>query len=100
MKAIKVQYTVREDFVETNKQNIAAVMAELRSKGNVGVMYSAYIMEDGVTFVHFVIQRDEAAAEVVPSMESFKKFQADLQTGVTVKPEAVTLDPIGASFEV
>ncbi len=31
MKTVKVHYTVKESYVETNKANIGAVMADLRS---------------------------------------------------------------------
>ena len=34
MKAAKVQYTVKEDFAETNKNNIAQVMSGLRKLNN------------------------------------------------------------------
>ena len=36
MSSVRVQYTVRPEYTETNKRNIAAVMAELRELGNPG----------------------------------------------------------------
>jgi hypothetical protein len=59
MKAVKVQYTVREDYVETNKRNIEAVMSELRGLNNLGLKYSSFLLDDGKTFVHFNMYRDE-----------------------------------------
>ena len=44
MKAVKVQYTVKADYAETNKQNIAKVMSELRSTHNSDVKYSAFVL--------------------------------------------------------
>jgi hypothetical protein len=99
MEASIVQYTVREDYVETNKANINAVMAELRSLGDKGVKYSVFTKEDGKTFVHFVMFRDEEASEVIPNLESFKKFREQLQTGAVVKPVAEELDFVDSHFE-
>ena len=53
MRAVKVEYTVKPEYVATNKANIQKVMDELRGLGNTGVLYSTYIKEDGVSFVHF-----------------------------------------------
>ena len=36
MRAVKVEYTVKPEYVETNKANIQKVMDELRSLGNTG----------------------------------------------------------------
>ena len=99
MKAVKVEYTVREDFVSQNKQNIQAVMDALKKKGDVGVLYSAWTKEDGKTFVHIVFQRDEQAAEAVPSLPEFKHFQSELKTGIEVPPKAEPLELAGSSFE-
>ena len=59
MRAVKVEYTVKPEYVATNKANIQKVMDELRSLGNTGILYSTYVKEDGVSFVHFSIHRDE-----------------------------------------
>lgn len=100
MKASIVQYMVREDYVKTNKTNISAVMAELRSLGDNGVKYSVFIKEDGKTFVYFVVFRDEKASNIIPNLESFKKFREQLQTGAVVKPEAEELDFVDSHFEL
>jgi L-rhamnose mutarotase len=99
MEASIIQYTVKEDYVETNKANIKAVMAELRSLGDKGIKYSVFIKEDGKSFVHFVVFRDEEASNVIPNLESFKKFREQLQTGAVVKPVAEELDFIDSHFE-
>ena len=100
MKAVKVEYTVREDFVEKNKQNIQAVMEALKKMGDVGVQYSSWTKEDGKTFIHIVFQRDEKAAAVVPNLEEFKHFQKELKTALEVPPKAEPLEIVGSSFDM
>jgi len=99
MKTVKVEYTVRDDYVETNKQNINAVMAELRSLGDKGVQYSAFLKDDGKTFVHFAMSRDEEASQVVPNLESFKVFREQLQTGAETPPVQEELDLVDSSLD-
>ena len=55
MRAVKVEYTVKPEYVATNKANIQKVMDELRGLGNTGILYSTYIKEDGVSFVHIFL---------------------------------------------
>ena len=73
MKVTRVQYTVRSEFVEENKQNIEAVMRELRALGNNDVRYAVYLHDDGKTFMHLVHQNTaeaEAAADVARTRSS------------------------------
>jgi quinol monooxygenase YgiN len=79
MKAIKVQYTVQDSFIETNKQNIAQVMSALKSANISGVQYAAFTLEDGKTFVHVAVFQDEAGLQALNSLEAFKSFQAALK---------------------
>jgi len=100
MKTVKVEYRVRPDYVETNKQNIKNVMKELQGLGDVGVHYSAYVKEDGQSFVHIAMQRDEAAAKVVPNLESFKTFRTQLKTGLEIEPKSEELQMVEKSFDL
>jgi putative heme iron utilization protein len=99
MKAIKVEYTVREDFVKTNKENISAVMNELKGL-NAGVKYFVSIKEDGKSFVHIAISRDEQSRNVIPNLESFKKFQEQLKTGLESPPKSENLETVNSSFDI
>ena len=53
MKIIRVQYTVKPEYAEQNKMNIAQVMKDLRALNNPNTKYASYLEEDGVTFMHF-----------------------------------------------
>jgi len=51
MRAVKVEYTVKPEYVSTNKANIQKVMDELRALGDVGILYSSYVKEDGCKII-------------------------------------------------
>jgi hypothetical protein len=38
MKAVKVQYTLKAEYAETNKANINKVMADLQELANLGII--------------------------------------------------------------
>ena len=69
MKVTRVQYTVRSDFADENKRNIAAVMRELRSLGNDDVRYAVYLQGDGKTFMHLAQQNTPEAERLPTSLE-------------------------------
>ena len=101
MMITKIQYTVKPEFVETNKQNIQAVMEELKSLGNNNIRYSSYIFEDGKTFMHFVVAKDEETNKILTGLEVFKKFQTELKaSGPEVPPKVDHLNLVGSSFEI
>jgi putative heme iron utilization protein len=100
MQAIRVRYTVNTDFVATNRQNIAAVMAELRALGDVGVKYASFLEPDGKTFLHVVVARDQQAQDLVPALAAFKAFQAALRPNLEVPPQTEAWQVVGTSFDV
>ena len=73
MKLIRVQYTIKPEFVENNKKNISAVMDEIKSIGDNDVKYIASQHEDGNTFMHVVIYKNEEAENLPASLDSFKE---------------------------
>jgi hypothetical protein len=100
MKAIKVEYTVKPEYVNTNKSNIQKVMEELKSLGNVGVLYSVYTKEDGCSFVHFAIYRNANEPNIIPTLKSFQAFNEQLKKeGLTAPPVTLKLDMVAKSFE-
>ncbi len=96
MHTIRVQYTVREDFIATNEANIQAVMDELRAAGHAGVRYSAY--REGTTFTHLVVMDDPSLGGVVPGLAAFQRFRAGLKEGATSPPNQTELSFVGSSF--
>jgi hypothetical protein len=98
MHAVRVQYTVRPDFVATNEANIRAVMDELRALGEIGVYYSAFRLGDGLSFLHLVVMDDVNKAGIVPGLAAFKDFRTALREGLQSPPSDETWTVVGTSF--
>ena len=87
MKVTRVQYTARSEFVEENRNNIDAVMRELRAAGNTDVRYAVYLHDDGKTFMHLV-HHNTVEAEVLPtSLDTFKHFHTRLKANLEIAPK-------------
>ena len=78
MSVTKVQYTVKDEYVETNKRNIKEVMKELRALNNSTVFYDAYLLDDGKTFMHIAGSKDGQPGDVIGKLASFKVFREGL----------------------
>ena len=101
MKAVKVEYTVKPEYVATNKANIQKVMDELRALGDVGILYSSYVKEDGVSFVHFSIHRDSEEPNLLTTLPAFKAFSTQLKAeGIVTPPQSTKLEMVGKSFDL
>ena len=101
MNAVKVQYTVKESYVETNKANIRRVMADLRAINNPNIKYSAFLLDDGKSFVHFVMRADDEAQKTLSDLPSFQEFQRQLrESDPEVAPQAEDLALVGSSWDL
>jgi hypothetical protein len=101
MNGVKVQYTVKEEYVETNKANIRQVMVDLRETNNTDILYSAWLLDDGVTFVHLVMRANDEAQKTVNELPSFQEFQRQLKaSGPVAPPNAENLTYVGSSWEI
>ena len=99
MRAVKVEYTVKPEYADINKTNIKKVMDELRSMGDVGILYSTYIKEDGVSFVHFSIHKNEE--NILTTLPAFKAFATQLKAEglIDEAPKALKLEMVAKSFD-
>lgn len=101
MKAVKVEYKVQEHFVEQNKANIRKVMDKLKSDPIDGMLYSTYILEDGQSFLHINIARDQDTLSKLGELEEFHEFRAQLKSSEPINPpQATPLNPVGAGFNL
>ena len=101
MKAVKVQYTVKESYAETNQKNIHKVMADLQALNNSGIKYSAFMLEDGKSFVHFAMYPDEDTAAIVNNLESFQSFRQQLkESQPEIPPKSEDLTLVAAAYEL
>ena len=90
MKVTRVQYTIRSEFADENKKNIAAVMDELRALGRADVKYAVYVQQDGKTFMHLAHQDTPEAEKFPTSLDAFKRFQTRLKDNLETPPKVET----------
>lgn len=100
MKAIKVEYTVKPEYVAINKNNIQKVVAELRALGDTGILYSVYVKEDGCSFVHLAIYKNPDEPNLIPTLKTFQAFSKQLkEEGLATAPQSLNLSMVGKSFD-
>jgi hypothetical protein len=98
MKIVRVQYTIRAEYVAQNSKNINAIVTELKALNHPGIKYSTYLLPDGKTFMHFDQFEDEAAHELLQGLESFKIFAAELDAnGFEHEPRLELLSLVGST---
>ena len=101
MKSVNVQYTVKTEYAETNKNNIARVMSDLRELADPGIKYSSFVLEDGKTFIHFGMYADQEALDVVNNLPSFQSFREQLKSsGPESPPKGDDLTLVDSSYEI
>jgi hypothetical protein len=91
------RYTVKPEYVAQNRQNLDEFIAALTAASVPGLSYRVFLEEDGQTFLHLVISRDDPSA-VITGLPSFKKFQSELlASDPVVRPDQVGMSLVATS---
>ncbi|WP_262920564.1 antibiotic biosynthesis monooxygenase [Hymenobacter sp. 5516J-16] len=77
MITVQVSYRVVPGYAEQNQRNIAAFLTDFAQLDAAAFRYSVYTKDDGVTFVHLSVYRDEATQQQVLAVPSFRQFQQE-----------------------
>jgi len=100
MKAVKVSYVVKPEYAEQNKANIRKVMDFLKANPIKGMMYSSYVLDDGQTFVHLNVAKDEVFSKL-EDVQVFNEFRKALKESEPISPpKSTNLNFVGAGFEI
>lgn len=70
-----VSYTVKPEFVSTNKANIQKFLNDFKNLDQSTFEYKVFVKEDGVTFLHYSNYINEEVQHEVLNVPSFKEFQ-------------------------
>lgn len=102
MKAVKVQYTVKPEYVEQNKRNIQRAMDAIKANPIEGMYYSSYTDKDNPnTFIHINMAKDAGTMGKLEVVKEFNEFRkALMESGPVDPPQLTTLDYVGAGFEM
>ncbi len=100
MITVKVSYTVKSGFVETNKENIKKFLNEFKRLNPSDFRYNVYLQEDGVTFLHFSTYKNEEIQKQILNIPSFKSFQEERdKSGLNCTHKVEILSHVGSSFD-
>ncbi|MCW2846560.1 MAG: hypothetical protein JWR90_534 [Marmoricola sp.] len=96
MKTTVVRYQAKPDRAEENQQLVEAVFAELDEREPDGFTYRAFRLDDGVSFIHIVVEHDDVddpdSLQDVPAFQAFVKGIGDR---CDVQPVAVGATILG-----
>jgi hypothetical protein len=94
MTARMVTYRVKDGRADENAAYVRDVMADLEARKTVGVTYSVYLLDDGLTFLH--VADEEGDGGKVQVSEAFQRFTATLlEDRCAATPELHTMTLVG-----
>ena len=96
MKAIVVRYQAKPERADENQKLIEAVFSDLDARQPEGFTYKAFRLEDGVSFVHVVIEHDVEQRESLADVPAFQAFVADIADRCDVAPLAMGGTVVGS----
>lgn len=97
MITVIVTYTVKENYVLKNKENIATFLEEFNRLDTKRFGYTIYQKENKNTFVHISEYKDEIIQEELLNIPSFLFFQQQRDQNLAVEPTIEMLAITGSS---
>ncbi len=89
MKATVVRYQAKPERADENQKLIEAVFADLEARQPDGFTYKVFRLEDGVSFIHVVIEHDDVEnPDSLQAVPAFQAFVADIESRCDVPPVA------------
>jgi len=96
MKAIVVRYQAKPERADENQKLIEAVFADLEARRPAGFTYEAIRLEDGVSFLHMVIEHDVEPRDSLADLPAFQAFVADIADRCDVAPQPMGGTVVGS----
>jgi hypothetical protein len=90
-----VRYQTKPDRAEENQALIEKVFEDLEERQPRGFSYTAFRLEDGVSFVHVVTEYDVAESDSLTEVPAFQAFTAGIADRCEVQPEASGATVVG-----
>ncbi|MCU1374896.1 MAG: hypothetical protein JWO68_2182 [Actinomycetia bacterium] len=93
---IVVRYRTKPERAEENQQLVEAVFAELAELGATGFSYASFRLDDGVSFVHVVVEDDAPGSVALNEVPAFQAFVAGIADRCEEGPVAMGSTVVGA----
>jgi hypothetical protein len=96
MRATVVRYQAKPDRADENQELVEAVFADLDRRQPEGFTYKVFRLEDGVSFVHVVIEHDDVAdPDSLQELPAFQAFVEHIGERCDVPPLAMGATVVG-----
>lgn len=95
MKATALRYQTRPEQADENRRLVEAVFADLEEREPVGFTYEVFRLEDGVSFVHVVVEHDVEDPDSLQFVPAFQAFFAGISDRCEIPPVAMGATVLG-----
>ena len=96
MKTTVVRYQAKPERAAENQGLIEAVFAELDERQSEGFTYKVFRLDDGVSFIHVVIEHDIDQPDSLQAVPAFQAFVAGIADRCEVPPVATGATVVGS----
>ena len=96
MPNVVVRYKTKPERADENQRLVEKVFAELDEMGAIGFAYASFRLEDGVSFVHVVIEEEGEGSVSLADVPAFKQFTAGIADRCDEQPVAMSATVVGA----
>ncbi|WP_164109698.1 MULTISPECIES: hypothetical protein [Sphingobacterium] len=100
MIVVKVTYTVKEGYINTNKELIRTFLQNFEMLDKTLFQYSVFLAADGATFIHISQYKNKEIQEILLNIPSFLRFQEERDKNLVSQPQIEFLDYVGGSRDV
>jgi hypothetical protein len=90
-----VRYQAKAERADENQKLVEAVFADLEARQPEGFTYKVFRLEDGVSFVHVVIEHDVENSDALTDVPAFQTFVSDIADRCDVPPLAMGATLVG-----
>ena len=95
MNATVVRYQSKAERAAENQRLIEAVFADLEHHQPEGFTYKVFRLDDGVSFIHVVIEHDVNDRDSLQDVPAFQAFVADIADRCDIPPLATGATVVG-----
>lgn len=95
MKSIVVRCQCKPERADENQRLVEAVFADLAARQPEGFTYQVFRLDDGVSFLHVVIEHDVDEPDSLQDVPAFQAFVAGIADRCDVAPAATGATVVG-----
>jgi hypothetical protein len=96
MPTLVVRYKTKSERADENQRLVEDVFAALREMDATGFAYTCLRLDDGVSFVHVVVEEEGEHPVSLADVPAFQRFVADIAERCEEQPLAVPATVVGA----